>query len=207
MKEVLSADFCDEKLHTNSSATLTIKNKKTCANEEKIKKLFEKFLNNPEKLFEYIKCANTPIHKIKYADKILSLIGENEGFILPQKGLKALYLNLILNKKFSLKTKEMFVLRNYNVNLYAFIYQFYNWYGFKMNLTGFEQDSQEYFKHVFKICESDKIQELSFEEIMKLKSAIKRDLEAIKFTISFVKEKSMAKKNLDRIKQGQKVSI
>lgn len=209
-KKILSATYCDEKIHTSSCATLTIKNNSknnAKANQEKIKKLFETFMNDTEKLFDYIKKANTPVYKIKNAQKILSYIGEQEGFILPQKGLKALYLNLILNKKIALKTTEMFVLRTYDVNLYAFLYQFYNWYSFKMNLTGFEEDSQEYFKHVFEICETNKKDELSFEEIIKLKSAIKRDIEAIDFVISFVKEKSMSKKNLEKIKLGETVNI
>lgn len=208
--KVLSATYCDERIHTNSCATLTIKNnsKNTAkANQAKIKKLFETFMNNKEKLFEYIKKGNTPVYKIKNADKILAFVNEQEGFILPKKGLDALYLNLILNKKISFKTPEMFVLRTYDVNMYAFLYQFYNWYSFKMNLTGFEEDSQEYFKHVFEICETNKINQLSFEEVIKLKSAIKRDVEAIDFVISFVKEKSMAKKNLEKIKLGNSVSI
>lgn len=209
-KNILSADYCDEKIHTSSCATLTIKNKSTNnskANQEKIKKLFETFINDKEKLFEYIKNGKTPVYKIKKADKILSFIDETEGFILPQKGFKAFYLNLILNKKISFKTSEMFVLRTFDVNLYAFLYQFYNWYSFKMKLSGFEEDSQEYFKHVFEICESDMKNNLSFEQIMKLKSAIKRDVEAIDFVVSFVKEKSMAAKNLEKIKLGKAVKI
>ncbi len=207
-KKILSAQFCDEKFHTSSGATLTIKNhsnNNAKANQEKIKKLFETFINDKEKLFDYIKKGNTKVYKIKNANKILSLIKEQEGFILPKKGLKALYLNLILNKKFSLRTPEMFVLRTFDVNVYAFMYQFYNWYSFKMNLPGFEEDSQEYFKHVFEICETDKRTKLSFEEIMKLKSAIRRDIEAIDFVISFVKEKSIAAKKLAKIKAGESV--
>ena len=209
-KKILSASYCDEKIHTTSCATLTIKqdsSNKTSANKEKIKKLFETFLDRPEKLFEYIKNGKTPVYKIQNAPDILKPIKEQEGFILPKKGLKALYLNLVLNKKISFKTSEMFVLRSYNVNLCAFLYQFYNWYSYKMNLTGFEDDSQEYFKHVFEICETDKINSLTFEEVIKLKSAIKRDIEAINFVSDFIKETVTSKKNLEKIKQGEVIKV
>ena len=75
----------------------------------------------------------------------------------------------------------MFVLRNGELNTYAFIYQFYNWYCYKMKLSGYEIDTQEKFKHIFEICETDKINSLNYEEILDLKSAIKRDIEAIDF--------------------------
>ena len=101
----------------------------------------------------------------------------------------------------------MFVMRSYDVNIYALIYQFYNWYCYKMKLDGFETSTQEKFKHVFEYCETTKINELSFEEILNMKSAIKRDIEAIDFVKEIVSNAKMAKKNLDKIKQGKKVCV
>ena len=209
-KKVLSGNFAGKKIHTSSAATLTIDcgaRKKEKVNEEKIEKIIEKFINTPEKLFEYIKGAGTNVYKIKNADKILSFIKEQEGFILPQSGLKALYLNLILNKKISFKTSEMFVLRSFRVNSCAVTYQFYNWYCYKMKLEGYETKTQKKFKHVFEICETNKIDEMSFEEILELKSAIKRDIEAINFVKKFVIKTSMAKENLAKIKNGQAIKV
>ena len=157
-KKILSGKICGENQIAINGATLSIKDKnyeKDKANQEKIENIIEKYINEPEKFFEYIKGAKTPIYKIKNADKILAKINEQEGFILPKKGLKALYLNLILNKKISFKTPEMFVLRNGELNTYAFIYQFYNWYCYKMKLSGFDDETQEKFKHIFEICETD----------------------------------------------------
>ena len=207
--KILSGNICGEKHHAINGATLSIKNldNNDKINQEKVEKLIEKYINNPEKLFEYIKGAKTPIYKIKNADKILAKIHEFEGFILPQKGFKALYLNLILNKKISFKTPEMFILRNGKLNVYAFIYQFYNWYCYKMKLSGYDIDTQENFKHVFEICETTKINELNYKEILNLKSAIKRDIEAINFVKKMAQKFTMAQKNLDKIKQGQSVNI
>jgi len=210
MEKLLSGKVCGKKLITTNGATLSIKDENydsDKANQEKIESLIEKYIDKPQKFFEFIKGAKTPIYKIKNADKILAKINEQEGFILPKKGIEALYLNLILNKKIALTTPEMFVLRNGELNTYAFIYQFYNWYCYKMKLSGYEIDTQEKFKHIFEICETNKIDSLNYEEILNLKSAIKRDIEAIDFVKKIVQKFSMAKKNLEKIKQGQSIRV
>ena len=210
MEKLLSGKVCGEKYITTNDATLTIKDElynKDKANQEKIENIIEKYINQPEKFFDYIKGAKTPIHKIKNADKFLARIGEFEGFILPKKGIKALYLNLFLNKKFAFKTTEMFVLRNGELNTYAFIYQFYNWYCYKMKLSGFDDETQEQFKYIFDICETEKINNLSYEEVLNLKSAVKRDIEAINFVKKMAQKFSMSQKNLEKIKQGKSIQI
>ncbi len=209
-KTMLLGKCAGKKIISINGATLTIDNgaeERKAINQQKIQKIVERCLENPEMFFDYIKGANTPVYKIKNADKILSLINEQEGFILPQSGFKALYLNIVLNKKISFKTKEMFVLRNMEVNSYAIAYQFYNWYGYKMKLDGFEQETQKKFKNIFEICETNKIDELSFEEILELKSAIKRDIEAIDFVKNLAVKNQMAKKNLQKIKEKKVVRI
>lgn len=210
MEKLLSGRVCGEKFITTNGATLSIKEEiceKDRANQEKIEKIIEKYINKPEKFFDYIKGAKTPIYKIKNADKILAKIGEQEGFILPKKGFEALYLNFVLNKKISFKTPEMFILRNGEINKYAFIYQFYNWYCYKMKLTGFEDETQENFKHVFEICETSKIDTLTYQEVLNLKSAIKRDIEAINFVKKIVQKFHMSQKALDKIKQGESIKV
>lgn len=210
MDKLLKGRVCGQKIISANGATLSIKDEKYSkdkANQEKIEKIIEKYINEPEKFFDFIKGAKTPIYKIKNANKILERIDEQEGFILPKKGKKALYLNLILNKKIAFETPEMFVLRNGELNTYAFIYQFYNWYCYKMKLSGFEDDTQEKFKHIFEICETSKIDTLNYEEILNLKSAIKRDIEAIDFVKKMAQKFSMAKKNLEKIKQGQSIRV
>lgn len=206
-KNILSANDGNKSCHINSSATLTIENKQNdMSYQKRIEKLLDGYINEPQKLFEYIKGSGTKVFLNKYASKILSKINEQEGLIYPKKGLKALYLNLILNKKISFKTDEMFVLSSYNVNLVAMSYQFYNWYACKMKLNGYDFSTQEKFNNVFEICETDKINDLSFEEIISLKNAIRRDIEAINFVKDLTMKKSTAKKNLEKIKRGQAVS-
>ncbi len=211
---ILSGDIAGEKFYSSTNATLTIKNNSDVekkANKEKIESLINSVLKNskddPKKLYDYIRQAKTKVYILKYADKFLNLIKEKEGFIYPKKGFSALYLNLILEHKISFKTDELFVLRSYDINLYAYIYQFYNWYCYKMKLKGYEEDTQNKFKNVFDICETDKINLLSPEEILTLKGAIRRDIEAINFVLDFVKNKKIAKRNHDKIKQGVAIRV
>ena len=57
----------------------------------------------PVELLKYIEKHDTKIFYIENA-KSLHSIGENEGFIYPQKWGKALYLSLLTEKKFSINT-------------------------------------------------------------------------------------------------------
>lgn len=209
-KKILSGKICGEAHHSVDGVSLAIESKakeKTKANEEKIEKILNNFIDNPKELFNYIKGAKTPVYKTIFAKKILSLIKEDEGFILPKKGMEALYLNLILNKKISFKTKEMFVISSYEVNKTILAYQFYIWYSYKMKLEGYENEVQDKFKNIFNICETNKIEELTYEEILELKSAIKRDIEAINFVKKYSQKKYKAKEAIDKIKEGKKISV
>ena len=209
VKKTLSGNCAGRKICSTNGATLTINNSyadKKVANEEKIEKILNKYLKNPTELFKYIEGASTTVVKSKLAPKILSYLGEEEGFILPKKGLKAFILNLVFNKKLSTKTNEMFIVSSFNVNEYIMTYQFYNWYCYKMKLSGFEDDTQEKFKNIFELTEED-IKELSFEEILELKGAIKRDIEAIDFVKKFAQKQSLSKKNLEKIKLGKAVKV
>lgn len=91
--------------------------------EEEINLILKKYEYNPEKLLEYIK-KSTKVFYLENAPEILNPIGENEGFIYPVTGAKALYLSLTTERKLSFKTKEMFVLSPGKINKYLFIYHF-----------------------------------------------------------------------------------
>lgn len=174
--------------------------------EAEIKNIVKTCLNNPETLLAFVKSHGTSVYRFKFADRVLSFIGAEEGFVIPLKGWKAFYLNfvtsLICDKKlvFSFNSKEMFVLRNMDINVYYMIHQFHLWYGFKKNLPGFDEKSQELFKeNLDKMSDAD-VKEMSVEEILSLKEAIARDAQAADFVIQLAKESSGAKKALDKMK-------
>lgn len=164
--------------------------------EEELTQILKKYEYNPEKILEYIS-QTTKVHFINNASKILMPIGENEGFIYPLKGHRALYLSLALNKKFALKTDEMFVLSKGEINKYYFIYHFYNWYAFKHNIAGMDYESHELLnKYLFQEQDTKMLQ---LADIYKLKDAIKQDKASIEFVIKLCRNYDGAKQAFDKM--------
>ena len=204
------------KTHIDANTTMRLTTE-TEKNKEKmdfcVKNIILQNIETPENLLVYIKEHGTGVWKPPFADKILSVIKEEEGFITPLRGLKALYLNIALGifteKKFSLalKTDAMFVLRDLPVNIYYMIHQFHKWYGFTMNLPGYDEETQENFKKAFSDIKEGDFSGMSVGEIIGLKEAIARDAEAIDFVIKLAKEKSGAKKALDKMKKDGGANI
>lgn len=204
------------KTHIDATTTMLLTTE-TEKNKEKVdfcvKNIILPNLEHPEKLLDYINEHGTCVYKTSFADKILGLIKEEEGFITPLKGYKALFLNIMLGvfskKSFSisLRTKEMFVLRDLPVNIYYMIHQFHKWYGFKENLPGYDEETQEVFKKAFSEIKEGDFSDMSLGDIIGLKEAIARDAEAIDFVINLAKEKSGAKKALDKMKNDGGANI
>ena len=169
--------------------------------EDKLINILKTYDYNPLKILEYIKSQGTDVFFINDAKKLLNPLGENEGFIYPQSGAKALYLSLGVCKSFSIKTKEMFVLSHGEINKYYFIYHFYNWYAFKNNIAGMDTYSQELLKKY--LFSSSDIKELQLSEIYKLKDAIRQDKASIEFVIKLCRNYDGAKQALNKMhKEG-----
>lgn len=166
--------------------------------EDEITLLLKNYDFEPEKILEYIKNQGTKVYYIDNASKILNPIGENEGFIYPARGSKALYLALVTNNKIQLKTDEMFLLSKGEINKYYFIYHFYNWYAFKHNIAGMEPEAQELLKKY--LFESADTKELQLAEIYQLKDAIRQDKAAIEFVVKLCRNYDGAKQALDKMK-------
>lgn len=166
--------------------------------EDKITAILKDYDYDPLKILEYIKSQGTPVVFLKDAKKLLNPIYENEGFIYPANGTKALYLSLAINHTFALKTKEMFVLSEGEINKYYFLYHFYNWFAFKNDIAGMDCESQELLKK-YLFSDSD-TNELQLSEIFKLKDAIKQDKSAIEFVVKLCRNYDGAKQALDKMK-------
>ncbi len=165
--------------------------------EEKISLILKQCDYSPEKLLKYIESNGTKVYRISNASKILNAIGENEGFILPAKGTKAMYLSLSAEKKLSLKTEEMFIISEGEINKYYFLYHFYNWFAFKNGIIGLDRESQELLnKYLFGNGDT---KELQLAEIYKLKDAIKQDKASIEFVIQLCRNYDGAKQVLSKI--------
>lgn len=198
------------KTHINASETMVLSSQAQTildTMDEEVKNIVKSCLTDSDRLLEFVKEHGTPVYRFSFADKILSFVNEEEGFVTPLKGLKALYLNfmtgLLGEKKFniSMNSPAMFVLRNLNVDIYYMLHQFHLWYAFKKNLPGFDEESQELFKENLNSMSDSDVKEMSIDEILALKDAIARDTQAAEFVIQLAKESSGAKKALEKMKK------
>jgi len=154
-----------------------------------------------DKILDFIKNEGT---KVFYIDNpaYLHSAGENEGFIYPQKGAKALYLSLLTKQNPSFNTSEMFIIPNGELNKFYFIYHFYNWYAFKHGIAGIDSEGQKLLnKYLFNASEED-FRKLQLNDIYKLKDAIKQDKSAIEFVFRLCQKVESAKSAFDKLKNN-----
>ena len=169
--------------------------------EEELAQILKNADYEPEKLLEYIKSQGTNVYYISNS-QALNSVGENEGFIYPQRGAKALYLSSLANIGFKLSIPEMFMLTKGEINKFYFIYHFYNWFTFKRGYSGMDSDSIELLnKYLFSATDDD-INKLQLADIYRLKDAIKQDKSAIEFVFKLCQNIEGAKKALEKLKDG-----
>ena len=188
----------------SSSVTMTL-NSETEKNKELVLKNVEDIVknceNNPEKLLEYIKSKGTKVVKLDNADKILSVIKEEEGFVTELEGIEGFYINIVTKSGFSLKSKPMFIMRNGEIDPYYMIHQFYKWYSLKMGLPGFDFMSQKIFK-IYLNSDGALLSNLNLDEMIGLKEAINRDQEATDFVLTLARHHEGSKKVIEKMKDG-----
>ena len=169
--------------------------------EEELALILKSCEYEPTQVLEYIKKHDTKVFYIDNA-KSLSSVFENEGFIYPQKGFKALYLNALVKNKPSFKTDGMFILTKGEINKYYFIYHFYNWYAFKHGIAGMDSDSQALLTKYLLNDSQEEIAKLQLGDIYKLKDAIKQDKSAIEFVFKLCQKYEGAKKALEKMQDN-----
>ncbi len=162
--------------------------------------------NDPTKLLAFIESKGTKVIKIDNADKILSVIKEEEGLITELEGIEALYINIITNSGFSFKSKPMFIMRNGQIDAYYMAHQFYKWYALNMGLPGFDFMSQKIFK-ISLNSNGAVFSNLNLDEMTGLKEAIARDQEATSFALELAKSKEGSKNVIDKIKNDGGANI
>ena len=153
------------------------------------------------KLLAFIESKGTKVIRLENADKILSVIKEEEGLITPLEGIEALYINTVTHSGFSLKSKPMFVMRNGQIDPYYMAHQFYKWYALQMKLPGFDFMSQKIFK-IYLNSDGAILSNLTLDEMTGLKEAIARDQEATTFALELAKQKEGSKKVLEKMQDG-----
>ncbi len=162
--------------------------------------------NDPGKLLAFVESKGTKVIKIDNADKVLSIIKEEEGLITELEGIEALYINIITNSGFSFRSKPMFIMRNGQIDPYYMAHQFYKWYALKMGLPGFDFMSQKIFK-ISLNSNGAVFSNLNLDEMTGLKEAIARDQEATSFALELAKSQEGSKNVIDKIKNDGGANI
>jgi len=202
-----------------AGCTMELSSKTAYKKEEinkKLNKLVKKYIDKPEKLIQYIQLQGMKVYKIKNAEKLLQLFGEEEGFITPIGGIKGVLLNTVLSAasgKFKLcfKPEAVFVFKRKNTEIYTIARALHKYYGFKNGMPGFDMHSQSVFKKIYNRrkskCADTQLDKVSFKDIILCREALKRDIESINFTLKLSLEHAQAKKALDKIIQEKSAKI
>ena len=210
-KKINRRTFLTNKDSLHISADMKFKSSKL---SQEAKSILKQHIKNPENLLAFVKSNGTPVIKAHNIDIVLALIGETEGFIMPLNGLKALFLtimiNILSNTKISIsfKTPAMFVMRNMPVNIYYLAHQFHHWFSYIKGLPGYEEKTMENFRNIWKRdFDWEDIDKMPIDEILNLKDAIERDLQAIKFVKEISREFIGSKNFIDRLKKGESLNL
>ena len=154
LNSTYSYSFGGNKTYMSGTEHLTL-NSKTEALKAEVKKdveaLFKEYKNNPELFLKYVQNAGTKVYRIDHADKLLSLIGEEEGVVFENKGARALYLSLITGQNIKFNSETMFILREGQIDPLSMLHNFYRWYSWFKKLPGFDSRSQWLFKRYMNI--------------------------------------------------------
>lgn len=169
--------------------------------------ILKKFGDNPEALLTFVEKSGTDVYRLASADKFLRLIGIEQGFVIPTNGFRSFYINTIVaafagkSVKFSTETEPKFILSKKPIDKYFMIQQFYKWYAKKLNLPGFEPETQDTLQRFLNSSDED-IKNLSVEEILELKEAIARDVESIDFIVDMAKNTEGSQNALKKMTDG-----
>lgn len=190
-------------LNNGCSLNLTVKTEENKAILEKnLAVILKSFENSPEQMLLYIERNGTPVIRHEKASKILDIIREEQGYIRELKGLKALLLNFMLFKKFGFKTSEMFLMNEGKIDQYAMIHQFYKWYAMKTGMPGFDINAQDNFRKYIDEKSYLNMNAMDVEDILALKDAIARDVDAITFVENIAKQNEASKKAMKKMTDG-----
>ncbi len=217
-KEDLLYKSSTTKRTMNSSATLKLSTQteqKKKEIDETLENLIKEYINTPEKLMKYMLNQGMKVYQLKNANKLLLKLGEQEGFITPLRGKKALTLNMflssILEKKIniSFKTGEMFIFNDGKVEIYTLARALYKYYGFKRNMPGYDYKSQEIYKKVYRSDSNKKsiFGGFSLNQLYACKEAMARDMESINFAISLSEKYAGSKNVLKKLQDDNSANI
>ncbi len=201
-KGVLTASFGSKKVCITKSESLEITSKQEAQKmqfQAELNEIFEKYLNNTQGIFDFIKENGAEVYRINENDLLLEFISQSEGYISSKKGLKALILNIFLKKKLAFSTKPMFIFRTGDISIITLYYEIYKWYFELKNFLDIEIEPEK--------LSNSSISSLSFKETIEMKTKVEHDIEAINFVLNFIKSHQGSKDASEKIKNEGSINI
>ena len=172
----------------------------------KAKDFLKKHIKEPDSILRYIENHSTVIVRMKHIEKICLLLNITPGFLPKQQGFKTMCLSVMIklfsDRKMEISSElpDMFLLGVNTPNVYILAHQFYHWMAYKSKLPGYDEQTQRNFRNIWKLQKSEEIKKLSISEILSLKDAIARDVDALDMVRELSMEFAGQKKCIEKIK-------
>jgi hypothetical protein len=171
--------------------------------------MIKNYMGNVNGLLEFIERRNTKVIRHRYADKIINIAGELEGFIPPVGGLKGKFIMLGLkiigawDQPIGDITPPLFVFSDKEPPMGYMVHQIHHWLSYNKGLPGYSEETMENFKRIFDPSFGvEDVKKMSKEEIIELREAIARDREALAFVEKMAQEIFKPQDILKGIKDG-----
>lgn len=170
--------------------------------EDEIESLIRANFDAPENLFSYIRTSGTKVFEVGFFAPLLKCFNVQMGYIPVLTGIKAGFLNLILNTEISFEIRDVFLTSATKEKPVTFFYKFYMWYFYKHNLL---YTDEKIANLVFELDNEDnqgKIPALSYHEANVISKIVKADMRAIKFSMAIVETIASAKALAEKVQEG-----
>jgi hypothetical protein len=152
----------------------------------------------PEDLVAYIERQGTPVYVINnhtLGNLLMFFYGIDPGFIPPSDDLKYQQLCSILKKLYPkpyCNTDRGIIVTTQQLFSVSFLaHQMHHWVSFRSGLPGYSETSRKQYKKFWAVNKGvigPEVYSMSADEIMSLKQAINRDMEALRFIQQMARE-------------------
>ena len=180
------------------------------------------FYTNPQRLAEFIERYDTPVYVLPFGwlvMLILRTLGFEPGFIAPCASRQGMWLTRFLayadpkktnNGKAGAMLKDrypngVFILTKPLFTIGFLTHQLHHWLSYRSGMAGYTDQAQQLYKQFWlenRGTIGKEVYKMSADDILALKAAINRDMEALRFLKSMTEEVLIPGKQARRISKG-----
>lgn len=170
------------------------------------------FYRSPDSLASFIERHQTPVYMLKgrlICGLVLAILGYEPGFIAPAEGrryrLLERFLRLYNGKPHCEFKHGVFVLTRPLFTVGFISHQLHHWLAYRSGMAGYSDKSQQLYKKFWNENNGvigQEVYQMKVEDMVALKAAINRDLEALLFLKEIANEVLIPAKQARRISHG-----